>query len=66
VSLKNIVRILHLLGKDLVFEVKTIKGKESNVIWADFSHSQPNFRIEDPVFESKGTEWNNISVGVAK
>jgi len=66
VSLKNIARILHLLGKDLVLEVNSISSEKSNVVWADFNKPRISIHIEETVFETGVTEWNKESLGVAK
>ena len=56
VSLKNLARILHLLGEDLVLST-SFKVETANVVWPDFGVSRPNLRFKEEVTRKPDTQW---------
>ena len=62
VSLKNLARILHLLGEKLVLD--TIPGNISevqNVIWADFSQHKVDISFDLSATEKSLAEWSQAA-----
>lgn len=60
VSLKNLARILHLLGYKLNLSmVKTVADIKDNVIWADFGKTGTPVRLECSVTEDS-SPWSEI------
>ena len=66
VSLKNIARILHLLGKEIVIETKPVKPAEGKVVWADFTGKRAKVSVEEPVFNRNATDWIHATLRAAK
>ena len=56
VSLKNLARILHLLGEDLVLST-SFKAGNTNVVWPDFCTSRVNVRFKEEVTRKPDTQW---------
>ena len=56
VSLKNLARILHLLGEDLVIST-SFKADTANVVWPDFSGSRVNVKFKEEVTCRPDTQW---------
>lgn len=63
VSLKNLAKILHMLGYELNLSAsQIISDKNENIIWADFGTSGPQSRIETcSVFESP-SPWSDTYI----
>lgn len=53
ISLKNLAKILFMLGFELKLSIKKIvSGKNENVVWADFGKTESEVKVECSTIES--------------
>jgi transcriptional regulator with XRE-family HTH domain len=56
ISLKNLARILHILGEDLVIST-SFKAETAKVVWPDFGASRENIKFNEEVTRKPDTQW---------